>query len=398
MRICIYSRHAWSLVRSDSPRHGGAEHNLLRIARELAKTDAVTLVTVSDEPAQPEVIDRVRFLPVHYGVPAPGSGPEPARKLRLARFAARLAAALWRTRADLSFTSLASKDSLLVARVAKLRRKPLVYRVAHDWETQLEPLRDRIFGGDAELAGSFHGMLARAAVVVAQTARQQELLQANLGMGSVVIPNAHYMPGELPAAGSRTHVLWVGRAGVMKRPLLFLEVAQRIAPVPCVMICPPDENRPDLYESLRTGAAGVANLRLIPGVPAEQLADYYLKARAVAITSEAEGLPNVMIEAFKSGAPVVSLSVNTGGVLHGRDRLPPEPRDLSLAAIGGDARFVGVCADGDIAYMAEALHALVTDDALWAAASENGARFARETYDIALIVPRLREEFRKATS
>ena len=271
--------------------------------------------------------------------------------------------------------------------VARTKRKPFIFRIAHDWETSFPTLRDRIFFGNSRLAEKTVAMLKRAAMIVSQTNLQRESLRSNFGVESVVIPNPHYLSLSVPEYASRKHVLWVGRAGEMKRPMNFLEIARRLAPIPCIMIAPPDENRPDILRDMQQQATGISNLTILPGVPNTELMDYYGRAFAVAITSEAEGLPIVMIEALKCGAPVVSLDVNTDGLLcEGAECLESAKQPPPI----------GVCACGSMDVMVEAIRHLASDQYLWDQMSRGALAFAKATYDINILVPKYREVIHRA--
>jgi glycosyltransferase involved in cell wall biosynthesis len=184
---------------------------------------------------------------------------------------------------------------------------------------------------EGETAGVCYYALTQADYILAQTARQAELLKERFGRECRVIAN----PIDLGDAWSgeddwdaRDTVLWIGRADRhCKRPSLFVELARRCPDIRFVMIM--NDRHADVFAEIESGLP--ANVRLIERVPPAEMPAYYRRARALVNTSSFEGFSNAILQAGKYGAAVVSLEVDPDGAFsrHGcalvargdRDRL-----------------------------------------------------------------------------
>ena len=84
-----------------------------------------------------------------------------------------------------------------------------------------------------------------------------------------------------------------------------------------------DETRPGLAEEVDSAVEQIENLEVLGQLPHEQLLSLIDRAVAVVSTSAAEGMPNVFLEAWARGVPVLSLDYDPDGrieSLEARDR------------------------------------------------------------------------------
>lgn len=109
-----------------------------------------------------------------------------------------------------------------------------------------------------------------------------------------------------------TDFLWVSRCVAMKRPGLFLDLAEALPDRSFEMICPPQDRA--LYESVAARAAKLPNVRFIESVPYGRIQRHYDRARVFVNTSEWEGWPNSFIQAGLGRAALLSLHVNPDGI------------------------------------------------------------------------------------
>jgi glycosyltransferase involved in cell wall biosynthesis len=122
----------------------------------------------------------------------------------------------------------------------------------------------------------------------------------------------------LPRANPRTatkdiDLLWVGRCQHIKRPHLFLDLVERLPDTRCEMICPREDE--ELWQSVVARAAGIPNLTFHERVPYAEIQETYDRARFLVSTSEAEGFPNVMIQAAQGAAGILSLELDPDGLI-----------------------------------------------------------------------------------
>ncbi len=158
---------------------------------------------------------------------------------------------------------------------------------------------------------------------VFQTAVQQKEGGRNLGLSGPVIPTFVPEAPEIPAPAERDiDVLWVGGCDDNKRPEYFLDLAEALPDARFFLICSPRKDS-DQFERIQRRAGALANVQHLanvsggdPSIPFwSQIAPFYARSRILVSTSIQEGFPNVFLEAWQAGAPVVSLGVDPDDVI-----------------------------------------------------------------------------------
>jgi hypothetical protein len=118
------------------------------------------------------------------------------------------------------------------------------------------------------------------------------------------------LPRTFPrTTGKTVDLLWVARCQPIKRPHLFLDLAERLPEARCRMICPREDVA--LWESVSERARGIANVEFIERVPYREIQAHYDAAKVFVNTSTAEGWANSFIQAGLGGAALLSLDVNS---------------------------------------------------------------------------------------
>lgn len=154
-------------------------------------------------------------------------------------------------------------------------------------------------------------------------------------------------------------LLWVARCEDVKRPGLFLDLAEALPQACCRMICAPHEQR--LLAAIKQRAATLPNVEFIEGVAYRDVQSHFNEARIFVNTSSHEGFPNTFLHAGLGGAAIASLEIDPDGV-------------FSTFAMGVQAR-------GDFARLLAGVGGLLGDPSRLAKASEAGVRFVREWHD-----------------
>lgn len=122
------------------------------------------------------------------------------------------------------------------------------------------------------------------------------------------------VPRTSPRTSPKTEdLLWIGRCQKIKRPHLFLDLAERLDSANCTMICS-REDAP-LWEEVAARAAGIRNVTFLERVPYSGIQAYYDRSKLLISTSEAEGVPNVMIQAAQGDAGIVALEGDPDGMI-----------------------------------------------------------------------------------
>jgi glycosyltransferase involved in cell wall biosynthesis len=211
--------------------------------------------------------------------------------------------ALARADADIYYYNCGDLCLGQIALWTRAHHKRLIFSVASDadCESTLPNLR-----GAREKALYRYGLKSCDAIIV-QTQKQQRLLQREFGRDSVVLP----MPCEgLPAIDranddGSVRVLWIGRISAEKRPDWLLDVAERLPQRQFEIVGA--ANAATAYaRSVVERAQRMPNVTLTGRVPYDHVADCYRRASILCSTSAYEGFPNIFLEAWSAGIPVVA--------------------------------------------------------------------------------------------
>jgi len=149
-----------------------------------------------------------------------------------------------------------------------------------------------------------------------QSEYQKRMCWVNLGLRGQVIKNIvnDNTTAALPNESRDITALWVGSALERKRPHLFLDVAKRLPEVHFTMIIAPGLSA-DFNRSVKERARSIRNVTYLGFVEHSKIRKYYDRAKLLVNTSEAEGFPNIFLEAWRSGVPVVSLEIDPDQVI-----------------------------------------------------------------------------------
>ena len=102
---------------------------------------------------------------------------------------------------------------------------------------------------------------------------------------------------------------WIGSYRPHKRPEWVIEMAKQL-PSHQFEVVVDVKHRIKVGQLFKDAATELANLTYIPGAAREELIEIYRRSKAVLITSKGEGFPNVAIEAWSQGRPVISTENN----------------------------------------------------------------------------------------
>ena len=358
IRVCFVMPKTYPLFNpSVEGVFGGAEVDLYYLSTELAKDERfdVSFVVADYGQEKVEQIENVRVIKSLTFKENPVAGAQ------------KIWGAMKEAGADVYFLETASPGVPLAQWFCSSNEKKLVYRTAHLRECDGSYLKQKPLVGRAYLWA-----VRNAGAVVTQNESDREMFRETTGVNSIVIPNGQRMP-EL---GGKTSdcVLWVGRSVGFKRTDVFLELAKRCGGQRFVMICQ-KATGDDKYEELKAAAGEIENLEFIERVGFHEIDKYFLSARAYVNTSDAEGFPNVFIQACKAAVPILSLNVNPDGFL--------------------DKYECGKCYGGDVEKMSRELGSLdvMLGEGENGQMGANGRRYVEERHDITKIVERYKEIF-----
>jgi len=359
MKVCVVSLNLGAYFDTHpQSKYGGAEVQAAFVARALAEQGVDVQLVVADLPAGAQIpYPAESAFRLSDGLPV------------LRFFHPRMTGvsdALARVSADIYYQRNAGMLTGLVAHHARRHDRLFVYGAGSDTDFSfrdvlIHGLRDRIM---------FTYGVRRAHGVVTQNSAQLEVATHALSVPVVAISNG-VLPTRRAQAGTTGPVLWAGGLRPVKRPDLFIGLAQRFPAREFVMVGGSTSTEVEYAAAIVREAQAVPNLRLTGWLPHSDVIQEISRAAAVVNTSLIEGFPNVYLEAWNYGVPVVSFN-DVDGLLE-RERLG------------------ALCTDLDD--MEKKLRALLENGDEMAAASERAQRVVAERFSPRVLGPKYVEFF-----
>jgi len=367
-RVCFIAPKAYPLFNPDVKEiFGGAEVDLYFIATELAKDKnfAVSLITADYGQQKIETIEGIRII----------------KSLNFKGNCLTGAIKVWwglrQADAEMYMIKTISPGMFLVAFFCWIKRKTFLFRTSNTNSCDGTYLRQH------PVFGALYKWAVRSAhQVFVQNKTDRENLQRTTKVTSVAIPNAHRLVSaklravaglvEL-AEGQRDTILWVGRSAEIKRPMLFIDLAEKTPDENFTMICQ-RATGDKKYNKLIARAKQVKNLQFIEQVDFDKVSSYFQRAKVFLNTSDAEGFPNTFIQACEFGTPILSLNVNPDGFL--------------------DEYKCGICCNGNIQRLADSLRFMLAEDK-YIEMGEKGRKYVEQNHDIEKTVEQYKKTFRQ---
>jgi glycosyltransferase involved in cell wall biosynthesis len=365
MKICLVAHFAYSAISGNHRGHaGGVERQASLMGRWLAsRGHQVSVLTWDEGGEREEVVNGVRIMKMcrrDAGIPG--------LRFFVPRWSS-LVRGLRSADANLYFHNCAEYVTGQVAIWCRTNDRRFVYSAASDMDcdAKLSALRT---GRERVL---YRYGLRHADKIIVQTQHQAKLMRDNFGLTTQVIPmpcagpiDRDYAPPSFP---KEPRVLWVGRISPEKRLDLLLDVARDNPRIHFDVAGKPD--RPTEYsENLLTRARSLANVSVLGKVAWNETPNLYKSASLLCSTSLYEGFPNVFLEAWSHGVPIVS-TVDPDGVItkHSLGTFA-SPEDVSSS-----------------------IKKLLTDPVAWTECSKNARRYYREFHSAEEVLPRFEQMF-----
>lgn len=360
IRVCFIAPKAYPLFNPDVKKvFGGAEVDLYFLSTELAKDKnfEVSFITADYGQEDFETIEDVRIIKSVDFDKNPLTG------------AIKVWKALQAADSQIYFQEAVSWGTFLIALFCSLHKRSFVYRTANQGECDGTFLKGRRLFNRA-----FSWSLNKARQVIVQNEIDKENLQDSVGIPSMVIRNGQRL-AEL-GHKKRDTVLWVGRSSHLKRPELFIKLAENFPDEMFTMVCQKatdDEN----YEALRTKAKEVGNLQFIERVPFSEIDSYFQRTKVFVNTSDSEGFPNTFVQACNCAAPILSLKVNPDDFINKHN--------------------CGISCNGDWQRMVDSLKDMLQEER-YVKMGANGKKYVQERHGVTKIVKQYKELFKNLLS
>jgi len=353
IKVCFVIMKAYPLFNPEIKSvFGGAEVDFYNLATELAKDENFEVSCVVADYGQPDSEVRQNVMLI--------------KSLNFKKGIFGQTSSLWnalkKANASIYLQKTAAWGTLFVYLFCKFHKRKFIYRTAKKEECTGEWPQSNL------QRKAFQYSIRKANAVLAQNVKDKENLNSKLGISAITIPNGHKISSSIQS--ERDYVLWVGRSTQVKRPELFVELAQSIPDEKFVMICQHgfgDEQ----YDSLIERASHVENLEFIKRVEFSEIDNYFQRAKALVNTSDTEGFPNTFIQSCKAGTPILSLNVNPDDFLNKYE--------------------CGLCANGNWDTFKNMLGDILNQDSN--KYSENARKYAQENHDIKKIIEQYKKIF-----
>ena len=202
---------------------------------------------------------------------------------------------------DIIITRAANPLLIIYALISKIIHAKLIYFSAHDWELangkHLSGWRWQLFRLGIQFCS----------VLFVQNEYQFQGFKGLLWKSSRVVrtKNLPLLDPVEKTSNVGDYFLWIGTYRPHKRPEMVVELAKQLPDTEFIIVlhCLGKEKTKRRFEK---ETQGLNNLNFMNGVIRDQMSGLYANARALLITSESEGFPNVALEAWSQGRAVIT--------------------------------------------------------------------------------------------
>jgi glycosyltransferase involved in cell wall biosynthesis len=311
--VAIYAPAAACLYERQPEVTGGAERQTTLLARGLAGRGLrVAHVVLPVEDPDPALAESVTL--VERPLVATGRGPL-TRVRQLRRVWSALAEADARVYVFRSGVSAIGIGALF----CRARRRRLIFAASND----LDFTFDFFAGRRPELAMYRFGA-GRADAIVVQNRRQLELARTTFPRVPATVEVPSFAETAPLSSAPPQAFLWVGRLDRFKQPLRYLELAEATPEARFWMVIrrldpersggvPGGSADHDLEAEALERARALPNLEILEQRPHDEAMKLVEQSIAVVNTGAAEGMPNLFLEAWARGVPVLSFEFDPDG-------------------------------------------------------------------------------------
>lgn len=354
---------------------GGAERQVQMLAQALREQGWNTAYICERAPNKPrrEVVDGMTVLAL------------PVRKKRITWMNYRvLRGAMKESQADIFYQRTRHPYTGLTAFCARRLKRPFIFAAASIADVnQHEDLFKRA-QADSPKDSFFYPLnrgledwgIKRASAIILQTAEQLHLLESHYDRPGVVIPNHIVVDSALQPLLKRPppEILWVSNVKPMKRPELFVALAQRFQNIEARFVMAGSCVSATMMQMIRDAEETLSNFVYIGPLPPPDCEKRIAEATLVINTSEFEGFPNVLQQAWANGVPTLTLGVDPDGV-------------IVREGLGGNAK--------SLDELESLVRRFLSDEQFRLRIGRQARDFARRTYDLKLLLPHYLSLFEK---
>ena len=222
-------------------------------------------------------------------------------------------------------------------------------------KAEIRSLRDKLI--------FYYGLRAADGVIVQNEEQRIEAAHA-VSVPIRTIPNG-VITTDAGAHEERDSVVWIGAVRSLKRPDWFVELARRMPQQKFVLIGGAVGSDPEYAKRVFAECEQLENIEATGRIANQQVQEYLQRAKVLVNTSEFEGFPNVYLEAWKYGVPVVSVN------------------DVDGMIAGGELGAIVASLDD----MDMALRSLLEDNERLRAMGQRGRQLVEDRFSAAALAP-----------
>jgi glycosyltransferase involved in cell wall biosynthesis len=327
--VAIYAPDSAGAYERGVHRVGGAERQMSLLARTLSDRghSVAHIVFPVADPVVPN--PRLRLVQRSAGAASRGIWRNVTETVQV-----------WRSLRAADAASVVVRTASPVVGIAAvycvLHRRRLIFSSANDSDLTI----GEVFGARWHRRALYTMGLRLSHALVVQSKQQETLAERTFPKLRAIVHVPSFAETAISTDGTRSAsegFLWISRVVEYKQPLKYLELAEALPDVDFSMVAVPDPAGDDRFlELVRERARSLPNLELLEPAPHRVIQSRIARAVALVNTSRFEGMPNVFLEAWALGVPVLTLGFDPDGVVtrHG----------LGVAAQGSWQRFVEAAA------------------------------------------------------
>lgn len=319
MKVCFFAPKAYGYFNPELEKWaGGAETQQFLIARQMVDNGIDVSFIVGDH-GQPEVeiydgIEVVKSFALAAG----------NRKLRFLPDMLKIRRAMEITDADIFNQRSTSFYTGQMAFFASRLGKKFTFSIGSDYNCFPDCDGHISF----PMTSLYRYGIKKADAIIAQTERQRTLIRENMSKDSVLIRNGipilHPPTGQVSSQGQdgavgytvgrRPEFLWVGTFRRLKRPELFLRLAEEIPEADFTLVGGGGDES-EFSENILRMASSKSNLSYVGFKRPDEIEEYYRRAFAYVNTSDLEGFPNTYLHSWRHGVPTLTIEIDPDSII-----------------------------------------------------------------------------------
>ena len=215
--------------------------------------------------------------------------------------------------ADAYFQRASGAMTGILALFCKMKGKSFFYMVASSQDVD----RSYIKNTGMKNKVLYKYGLRNADCIFVQTKDFKKLLYKNHKLESYFIRDGIHIPKKIKLYHEKKYITFIGGVRPVKNPEIFISLAKKYPNSKFLMIGGPLANQKKYYSTIEKLAKKEKNIIFKGHLRRDRIGHYLSESLVLVNTSDREGLPNTITEAWSYGVPVIGLNINPDNLLNG---------------------------------------------------------------------------------